>query len=85
MRFSLCDKSVGFKSVTRRVAKPAGRPEHLANVAGRFYCSTMNKTKELTVRELARLGGLARARKHSKRKLRAWGKLGGRPKKRPKD
>jgi hypothetical protein len=44
----------------------------------------MNKAKELTVRELARLGGLARARKYRKRQLREWGKLGGRPRSRKK-
>ncbi len=38
--------------------------------------------KPTTIQELGRLGGLARARKHSKRKLRQWGQLGGRPKKR---
>lgn len=37
--------------------------------------------KELTVRELAKIGGLARARKHSKEQLSKWGKKGGRPKK----
>jgi hypothetical protein len=39
----------------------------------------MNKAKELTARELARLGGLARARKYGKRQIQRWGKLGGRP------
>jgi len=42
------------------------------------------RKKALTVHELARLGGLARARKYSKRQLRAWSKLGGRPRKRTK-
>jgi DNA invertase Pin-like site-specific DNA recombinase len=36
-------------------------------------------SKELTVREMARMGGLARAKAHSKAELRAWGKQGGRP------
>jgi transposase len=35
--------------------------------------------KELTVRELARMGGRARAKAYSKAQLRAWGKQGGRP------
>ncbi len=35
--------------------------------------------KELTVREMARMGGHARAQAHSKAELRAWGKQGGRP------
>jgi hypothetical protein len=35
--------------------------------------------KELTVREMARMGGFARAKAHSKAELRAWGKQGGRP------
>jgi hypothetical protein len=40
--------------------------------------------KPTTIRELGRLGGLARARKYSKRQLRAWSKLGGRPRKKSK-
>ena len=37
-----------------------------------------NKRKgELTVREMGRLGGLARRRKHSKAELRAWAAMGG--------
>ena len=35
--------------------------------------------KELTVREMARMGGAARAKAHSKAEIRAWGKRGGRP------
>ena len=35
--------------------------------------------KELTVREMARMGGHARAQAHSKAELRDWGKRGGRP------
>jgi len=35
--------------------------------------------KELTVREMARMGGLARAKAYSKAQLRKWGKRGGRP------
>ena len=34
--------------------------------------------KELTVREMASMGGVARARKYSKRQLREWAKLAGR-------
>jgi hypothetical protein len=41
----------------------------------------MRTSKAVTVKELARLGGLARVRKYSKRQIRRWGKLGGRPKK----
>lgn len=41
----------------------------------------MRTNKPLTVQELARMGGLARARKYNKRQIRMWGKLGGRPKK----
>jgi hypothetical protein len=37
--------------------------------------------KSTAAQELGRLGGLARAGKHSKRELREWAKLGGRPKK----
>ena len=33
----------------------------------------------MTVIEMARLGGLARARVHSKAELRKWGRRGGRP------
>jgi DNA invertase Pin-like site-specific DNA recombinase len=35
--------------------------------------------KLMTVAEMARMGGLARAKAHSKAELRAWGKQGGRP------
>jgi len=35
--------------------------------------------KELTVREMARMGGIARAKAHTKAALRAWGRQGGRP------
>ena len=35
--------------------------------------------KELTVREMASMGGRARAKAYSKDQLRAWGKQGGRP------
>jgi hypothetical protein len=35
-------------------------------------------TKELTVREMASMGGRARSEKYSKRQLKAWAKLGGR-------
>ena len=35
--------------------------------------------KLMTVAEMARMGGLPRARGHSKAQLRKWGKEGGRP------
>ena len=35
--------------------------------------------KELTVREMASMGGRARAKAYSKVQLRDWGKRGGRP------
>ncbi len=35
--------------------------------------------KELTVRQMASMGGRARAEKYGKRQIRAWGKQGGRP------
>ena len=35
--------------------------------------------KPMTVAEMARMGGLARAQAYSKAQIRAWGKLGGRP------
>ena len=35
--------------------------------------------KDLTVREMASMGGRARAKAYSKAQLRAWGKQGGRP------
>jgi hypothetical protein len=41
----------------------------------------MRISKPLTIQEFARMGGHARARKYGKRQLRAWGKLGGRPRK----
>ena len=33
----------------------------------------------MTVAQMASMGGLARAKSHSKAQLRAWGKRGGRP------
>jgi len=33
----------------------------------------------MTVTEMARMGGLARAKAHKKAEIRAWGKQGGRP------
>ena len=35
--------------------------------------------KPMTVAEMARMGGLARAKAHGKAQLRKWGKEGGRP------
>jgi hypothetical protein len=35
--------------------------------------------KPMTVSEMARMGGLARAKAHSKAQIRKWGKQGGRP------
>ena len=35
--------------------------------------------KPMTVSEMARMGGRARAERYSKAQLRAWGKQGGRP------
>jgi hypothetical protein len=35
--------------------------------------------KPMTVAEMARIGGLGRAKAYSKAQLRAWGKQGGRP------
>jgi hypothetical protein len=44
----------------------------------RCYNPGMGK-KPMTVVEMASMGGLARAKAHSKAELRAWGKQGGRP------
>ena len=52
----------------------------IVEVAAKFYNPAM-ADKPITVQEMGRLGGLARARKHGKNKLRKWGKLGGRPRK----
>ena len=35
--------------------------------------------KPMTVTEMARMGGIARAKAHSKAELRKWGRRGGRP------
>jgi DNA invertase Pin-like site-specific DNA recombinase len=35
--------------------------------------------KPMTVAEMARMGGIARAKAHSKAELRVWGRQGGRP------
>lgn len=39
------------------------------------------RKRELTITEVARMGGLAAVKKHGRRKFREWGKLGGRPRK----
>ena len=44
----------------------------------------MPKKRELRIGEVAAMGGHARARKYSKRQVREWGKLGGRPRKKDK-
>ena len=41
----------------------------------------MPKKRELRIGEVAAMGGRARARKYSKRQVREWGRLGGRPRK----
>jgi len=35
--------------------------------------------KPMTVTEMARMGGIARAKTHSKAEIQTWGKRGGRP------
>lgn len=37
------------------------------------------REKPMTVTEFARMGGLARAKAHSKKQIREWGRRGGRP------
>ena len=39
----------------------------------------MAKNKPLTITEVARRGGLSTLKKHGRKKMREWGKLGGRP------
>jgi general stress protein YciG len=39
----------------------------------------MAKNKPLTITEVGRRGGLATLKKHGRKKMREWGKLGGRP------
>jgi hypothetical protein len=39
----------------------------------------MSKKRELTISEVARMGGRATVKKYSRKQLREWGKLGGRP------
>jgi hypothetical protein len=41
----------------------------------------MSKNRILTVTDLARMGASAQLKKYGRKKLREWGKLGGRPKK----
>jgi hypothetical protein len=41
----------------------------------------MIQKKPLTITEVAKMGGQAVLKKYGKRRLRQWGKLGGRPKK----
>jgi general stress protein YciG len=39
----------------------------------------MANKKPLTINEVARRGGLSTLKKHGRKKMREWGKLGGRP------
>lgn len=65
------------------------RMRRLQTLPARFTFPSMTtnnpKDKSLTIEEFSRRGGLARARKYSKKQLREWsklgGKLGGRPRK----
>ena len=44
----------------------------------------MPKKRELTISEVARMGGRATVKKYGRKQLREWGKLGGRPRKKNK-
>lgn len=47
-----------------------------------LYSHSMNKKiKNKAAQELGKLGGRARAKKHTREEMSKWGKLGGRPKK----
>jgi hypothetical protein len=41
----------------------------------------MAKNRVLTISDVARMGAHAQLKKYGRRKLREWGKLGGRPRK----
>lgn len=41
----------------------------------------MPQRKELTISEVARMGGRSTLKKYGKRRMREWGKFGGRPRK----
>ena len=45
----------------------------------------MAKKPELTISEVARMGGRATVKKYGRKQLREWGKLGGRPRKKGKN
>jgi hypothetical protein len=47
--------------------------------ASRFRSPCMATKKALTISDVARMGARAQLKKYGKRQLRAWGKLGGRP------
>ena len=44
----------------------------------------MSKKRELTISEVARMGGRATVTKYSRKQFREWGRLGGRPRKKDK-
>ena len=50
-------------------------------LTGMFFGCRLRRMgeKPMTVTEMARMGGLARAQAYSKAQIRAWGKQGGRP------
>jgi general stress protein YciG len=41
----------------------------------------MGKNRPLTINEVARRGGLSTLKKYGRKKMREWGKRGGRPRK----
>ncbi len=45
----------------------------------------MVQKKELTISEVARMGGRATLKKYGRKQLREWGRLGGRPRKKGKN
>jgi len=63
---------------------------HLTNLQSKFNLPGMDKQAKITpsvkdyIRQVASLGGKARARKYSKAILSKWAKLGGRPPKKGK-
>lgn len=77
--------SLGITAYT--VPEKVGRTElfHLTNLPCKFYLLLVAKKPKITpavqdyIRQVASMGGKARAAQHDKATLREWGKKGGRP------
>ncbi len=70
------------KDLSSRAQKLAAVPEEvfeLTNHPAGYNMCGIEKNKPLTITEVARRGGLSTLKKYGRKKMRQWGKRGGRP------